>query len=50
MTPRKGPERTRTDRKPITAPGAPQIASDLRKPCYGRFLAMTMRWTWFVPS
>ncbi|WP_157839049.1 hypothetical protein [Streptomyces flavidovirens] len=28
----------------------PSRAPDLRKPGYGRFLAMTMRWTWFVPS
>lgn len=50
MTPEDGPERTRADRKPTAAPRSPETVDDLRKPCYGRLRAMTIRWTWFVPS
>ncbi|PKV86095.1 hypothetical protein BX283_3654 [Streptomyces sp. TLI_146] len=45
-----GPKRTRADRRPITAREPSKMAADLRYPSYGRFLAITMRWTWFVPS
>ncbi|MFE7319168.1 hypothetical protein ACFU7T_39610 [Streptomyces sp. NPDC057555] len=40
-----GLERTGTDWKSIAARRPPEMAADLRKPRYGRFLAMTMRWT-----
>lgn len=50
MTPMTSPKRTRTDRKPITAREPSKMADDLRKPSYGRLRAITMRWTWFVPS
>jgi hypothetical protein len=40
MTPMIGPERARTDLN----------ADDLRKPSYGRLRAITIRWTWLVPS
>lgn len=50
MTPMTGPKRPRTDRKPITARESSEMSTDLRKPSYGRFRAITMRWTWFVPS
>ncbi len=50
MTPTIGPKRARTGWKPLRAHEPPKTATDLRKRCYGRFLAMTMRCTWFVPS
>lgn len=45
MTPMIGPKRPRTDRKPIEARQPPKMAADLRKPSYGRFLAITIRCT-----
>lgn len=45
MTPMIGPKRTRTDWKTITAREPSKMAADLRKYSYGRFLAMTIRWT-----
>ncbi|CAM5561353.1 hypothetical protein SCALM49S_03529 [Streptomyces californicus] len=50
MTLRNGPDRAATGREPKVCLRTFETASDLRKPCYGRFLAITMRWTWFVPS
>lgn len=45
VTPRNGPHRAATDKNP-SAPIQPlKSIADLRKPCYGRFLAMTIRWT-----
>lgn len=45
MTPMNGPDQAATGRKPRALLRSLRTASDLQKPCYGRFLAMTIRWT-----
>lgn len=44
------PEADRDGRKPITAREPSRTADGLGKPRYGRFRAITIRCTWFVPS
>ncbi len=49
MTPMAGPRGTRTDRADRGSQAA-KTMTDLRKPYCGRFLAITIRCTWLVPS